>query len=325
MAQTMFLDAVKAGITRQRLIAKGDTILIGVSGGPDSVALLYALVSLKKEFRLTLHIAHLDHMLRKDSAQDAAFVRRLGDKLSIAVSAARVDLKKRKRTGSLEETAREERLNFLCRIARKINADKIALGHNLDDQAETVLMRIIRGTGLYGLAAIQPKRTIGRHTIIRPLLSITRRQIETYLRRGKHKSLRDPTNDEDIFFRNRVRKDLLPHLEKKYAKNIKHLLANLAESAGQDYAYLTAQVARRIKNGQTRLNLRVLSRAHPAMRRLMLREALRNLQGSTRRLTYQHIREIEDLLENRPDRSVVDLPQGISCRKNRAAVVFYRR
>ncbi|MDP3732117.1 MAG: tRNA lysidine(34) synthetase TilS, partial [Candidatus Omnitrophota bacterium] len=156
----MILDKVKNTIKRYNLIGKGDKILLGVSGGPDSVAMLYLLKSLKKELKISLHVAHLDHMLRNDSYKDKEFVERLARNLKIPVTTATINVKELAKSGSLEEIARNARLGFLFKVAQDIKAGKIALGHNLDDQAETVLMRIIRGAGLCGLSGILPKRNI---------------------------------------------------------------------------------------------------------------------------------------------------------------------
>lgn len=141
----MILQKIRETIKKYDLIHKGDKIVVGVSGGPDSVCLLYLLNSLKKELRLSLHIAHLDHMLRRDSYKDAEFVKELALKLKLPVTCAVLNVKELAKNGSLEEIARNARLGFFFRLADTVKANKIALGHNLDDQAETVLMRILRG------------------------------------------------------------------------------------------------------------------------------------------------------------------------------------
>ena len=138
----MLLTKFRETIKKHNLINKGDILLVGVSGGPDSVCLVYLLNLLKKELRLTLYIAHLDHMLRRDSYKDRRFVEMLGEKLKIPVMSESVNVRGLAKGASLEETARNARLGFLFKVARRVKAKKIALGHNFDDQAETVLMRI---------------------------------------------------------------------------------------------------------------------------------------------------------------------------------------
>lgn len=321
----MILEQVKNTLKKYNLIRKGDKLVVGVSGGPDSVALLYLLNSLKKELRLTLHIAHLDHRLRKDSYKDREFVENLADKLKIPVTCAQINVKALAKKGSLEEIARNARLGFLFRVVKDIKADKIALGHNLDDQAETVLMRILRGTGLYGLSGILPKREIAGFKIIRPLIEIRRKEIEAFLKRKKIKPQMDITNLKEIYSRNKIRNKLLPLLEKEYNRNIKELLANMAESLAYDYDYLHRLTNRAMKGKQTKFNLNKLQKLHPAIQRLIFRSAITRLKGDTRRITFQHIREIEDLILNRPINSIVDLPKGISVIKKKKNLSFYRR
>ncbi|MDD4938799.1 MAG: tRNA lysidine(34) synthetase TilS [Candidatus Omnitrophica bacterium] len=321
----MILEKVKETIKRYRLIGKGDKVLIGVSGGPDSTALTLLLDALKKELKLNLHIAHLDHMLRKDSGKDREFVEGLARQLKIPVTAAEINVKELKKWGSLEEIARNARLGFLFKTAREVRADKIALGHNLDDQAETVLMRVIRGTGLYGLAGILPKRDICGYQVIRPLIEIKRAEIEKFLRTKKAKPRRDTSNLEEIFFRNKVRNKLLPLLEKDYNKNIKEILSNMAQSSGMDYDYLARASARAFKAPAKRLDLAKLERAHPAIRRLALRMGILGIAGDTRRITFTHMKELEDLVLNRPVNSIVDLPKGVSAVKRKNHLSFYSR
>lgn len=320
----MIIEKFRDTVKKHGLIKKGEKILVALSGGPDSVALLYLLIGLKYEYKLGLHIAHLDHMLRKDSAKDAEFIRKLGKRLKIPVTCEGINIKEIAKKGSVEEVARNARLGFLFKAAKDIKADRIALGHNLDDQAETVLMRILRGTGLYGLSGIAPSRNIAGFNIIRPLIEIKRREIEAFLKRKKIKARIDISNAKDIYFRNRIRNSLIPLLEKKYNKNIKEVLANLAQSAASDYDYLAqaadkAKMALKVKNGYS---VEKLQKRHPAIRRMIIRKAIARVKGDTRRITFQHIREVEDLILNRPVNSIVDLPKGISVIKKKS-LSFY--
>jgi len=321
----MIIDKIKETIRRYNLISKGDLVLVGVSGGPDSVTLLYLLKSLSKSLEFKLEIAHLDHMLRRDSGKDAEFVRLLGLKLGIPVTIGKINIKKLAVKGSLEEVARNARLDFLFKVAQRIKADKIALAHNLDDQAETVLMRVIRGTGLNGLTGILPKRKFCGFEVIRPLIRVQRREIEAYLKKKKVKACVDKTNREEIYFRNKIRNSLIPLLEKGYNPNIKDALSNMAESIAFDYDYLKRAALRLVKGKKGKVNLAAFLRMHPAMQRLVLRLTISNLQGSTRRISFQHIKEIEDLALTRPVASVVDLPKGISVKKRLKSLIFYRR
>lgn len=321
----MILDKARNTIKRHNLISKGDKVVVGVSGGPDSLALLYLLNSLRKELKLSLRIAHLDHMLRRDSHKDALFVKKIAEKLKIPVTIAQVNVKELIKKGSLEEIARNTRLGFLFRVAKDTRADKIALGHNLDDQAETVLMRILRGAGLYGLAGILPKRNISGYEVIRPLIEVKREDIDRFLKGKKIEPRIDTSNLKDIYFRNKIRNKLLPLLKKGYNKNIKKVLSGMAESVGSDYDYLFRQASHAMKRLGKNINLKRFLKLHPAVQRLVLRLNISSLKGNMRQINLQHIREIEDLIFNRPINSIVDLPKGISVVKKKKYLSFYRK
>jgi len=319
------MKKINETIKKYRLIQEGDKILLGVSGGPDSMVLLLQLFSLKTKYGLNLHIAHVDHGLRKDSHSDALFVECWAKKLSIPISIIKLNSRLSEKKGSLEEICRQARLNFFIDTAWKIKADKVALGHNLDDQAETVLMRILRGTGLSGLSGISAKRRIKDVVFIRPLLETSRREIEDFLKRKRINPCIDSTNKEEVFFRNKIRRNLIPLLKKEYNRNIVEVLANLAESISYDYEYLDKVARDKLKGSNLRLKIGMIERLHPAILRLILRQTITCIQGDTRRIGFQHIKELEDLLANRPIGSIVDLPKGISVQKSRNTLRFYRR
>lgn len=328
----MILDKLKNTIKKYNMIDKNDKVVIGLSGGPDSVCLLYLLGSLRRELKISLHIAHLDHMLRKDSYKDKLFVERLAERLKIPSTCQEINVKALAKGGSLEEIARNARLGFLFKVAKDIKADKIALGHTRDDQAETVLMRILRGSGLYGLSSILPKRDIAGYVVIRPLIELRRLEIQKYLKRKKIIPRTDYTNLRDIYLRNRIRNRLLPLLKREYNPNIKEALANLAESAGTDYAYLLrlSQKAflkntRLVSRNRINFSLENFLKLDLALQRMVLRLSIARVKGNLRRLAFKHIEEIEDLIYNRPLDSIVDLPQGISVVKGKKHVSFYRR
>ncbi len=332
------LRIVSDTINRCGLLVANDKLVVGVSGGPDSVTLLLLLNSLQKEFKLRLFVTHLDHQLRKDSHKDAEFVSLLAKKLQLPYFSKKVKIARRKNKSSIEELAREERLKFLFAVAKKVGAKKIALGHNKDDQAETVLMRLIRGAGLLGLGAILPKRKIQNYIVIRPLIDAPRRAIEAYLRRRRIIARLDISNKDNVFFRNRIRNCLLPELAKQYNPNIKAVLANFAQTAACDYDYLI-QVAQRLfpklkkPLARTsafaavglRLKLDELGKLHPAIQRLLFRISVASIKGSTCQLNFKHIKEIEDLISSRPVRSIVDLPRGVSVSKDRQYLCVYNR
>ncbi len=206
------------------MIAGGETVLVAVSGGADSTALLHVLWRLAPAWRLRLHVLHVDHGLRSDSARDAEFVRALGARLGVTVDVTAVTVA---RQDSLEAAARLARYAALEACADRVRADRIALGHTADDQAETVLMRLLEGTGVRGLAGIPPVR--GR--VIRPLIECRRPAVVEELRRAGLDWVEDPTNRDPKFLRNRVRHELLPLLAGSYNPAISETLARVAALA----------------------------------------------------------------------------------------------
>ncbi|MBI2205238.1 MAG: tRNA lysidine(34) synthetase TilS, partial [Candidatus Rokubacteria bacterium] len=191
------LDAVRDTIRRHAMLAGGERVLVAVSGGADSVALLYTLLALRAELGLELHVVHVDHQLRPDSSRDAAFVAALAARLDVPADVVTVDVA---RAGSLEDAARHARYAALDARAAAIGATRIAIGHTADDQAETVVMRLLEGAGPRGLAAIPPVR--GR--IVRPLIETRRAAIADMLRAAGHEWLEDPSNADPRFLRNRI-------------------------------------------------------------------------------------------------------------------------
>ncbi|HET7340988.1 MAG TPA: tRNA lysidine(34) synthetase TilS, partial [Methylomirabilota bacterium] len=215
--------AVERTLRRHAMLAGGETVLVAVSGGADSVALLHLLHALAPAWRLRLHVLHVDHGLRPDSAADAGLVRALGARLGVEVDVARV----RVGAGSVEAAARAARYEALEASADRVGAARIAVGHTADDQAETVLMRVLGGAGVRGLAAIPPVR--GR--IIRPLIGLRRDALRRMLREAGVAWVEDPTNRDPKFLRNRIRHELLPLLAACCGPDVVPSLARVARLA----------------------------------------------------------------------------------------------
>ena len=219
-----FPGRVERTVRRHAMLAGGETVLVAVSGGADSVALLHTLVALAPAWRLRLSALHVDHGLRPDAARDADVVQALGARLGVPVEVARVAVSPR---GSLEAAARAARYAALDAAADRVGATRVALGHTADDQAETVLMRLLEGAGVRGLAGIPPVR--GR--FVRPLIERRRVEIVAELRRAGLAWIEDPTNADARFLRNRVRHELLPLLAQAFAPDVAAALARVAALA----------------------------------------------------------------------------------------------
>ena len=329
----MLSESVKNVIEKHNMIDSGESVVVAVSGGPDSVTMLHILNSLRSEFGFKIHIAHLNHMLRKDSKRDLRFVERLAKNLNLPITTREINVLKLAKKDSIEQVARRIRLDFLFDLAKSINTKKIALGHTKDDQAETILMRLIRGTGLYGLGGILPIRKISGFTIIRPLIEFERKDVLRYLKKNKFKSVLDASNFNSKFLRNKVRKELLPVLEKKFNRNIKEVLCNLSSIAQSDYDYLSLISKKVFKDVRCKfckdkieLDITKLKNLHKSLQRMVLRLALEKLQGDTRRLNYKHWEEIEALLYSRPSNSIVDLPRQMSVlKRNNRFIISLRK
>ncbi len=225
---------VRSAITQRGMLKGGETVVVAVSGGPDSLCMLHALARLRKAFDLELHVAHFDHRLREGSAADATFVGRAAARLRLPATVRAAEASFVPKGRSPEEAARDRRYAFLEETADSLGAARIATGHTLDDQAETVLMRVLAGTGTHGLGGIPPVR--GR--MIRPLIALRRTDTEGFCRALRLRPRRDPTNTDTAFTRNAVRAELLPFLKDRFNVRTPEALARLADLARDEDALL---------------------------------------------------------------------------------------
>jgi tRNA(Ile)-lysidine synthase len=244
---TPLLIAVREAVLRAQLLDPGEHVLVGVSGGPDSVALLHALVLLRSELALRITVCHVHHGLRPEADHDAAFVEGQAARLGCAARVVRVDVS---RAGgrSPEEAARIARHAALARVARASGASRIALGHTADDQAETVLMRVLQGAGPRGLAGIPVRR--GR--IVRPLLAVDRAVVRAHLLAHGLDSVEDATNYDTTFLRNRMRHELLPLLAERAGLAVPDALRRVARASREAIEALDALVRPRLAGHLTR-------------------------------------------------------------------------
>jgi tRNA(Ile)-lysidine synthase len=277
-------------------------VLVAVSGGPDSVAMLDILHVLAQQAKLRLSVGHVDHGLRAESAGDAAFVAELAGRLGLPYLHRVVDVRGRvEETGeSVEEAARELRYAALREMADEAGAETIATGHTADDQAETVLMRLLRGTGVSGLAGIPARRD----EIVRPILPLWRADVLEYLRLRELPSCIDATNQAPDFLRNRIRLELLPLLEREYAPRLRERLRNLADMARDDAEALdilaegTYRFARDARPDGVAFSASP-DLAAPALRWRLYRLALAEVRGDVADISYEHLQAIAALTPHR--------------------------
>jgi len=317
----MLKEKVKQTIKKFGMLSPGNRVVVGVSGGPDSVALLHILKELAPRLKISLSLAHLNHRFRsRDSDRDAEYVQELALELGLPVIVESRDVPAfiKKEGLSPEDGARRARYDFFARAARQIKADTIALGHNADDQAETVLIRLLRGSGREGLGGIPPVRELkpgSRVKIIRPLIEATREEIERYLKENRIKSRLDASNIEPVYLRNRIKLKLLPFLT-KYNPNVKSILVRTAQILGEEDRYLEGIVNKHIKRimkkkreGVTLDIVKLSSLSLPIQRRF-LRKSLGLMKGNKLDIHLAHIDDILDLLKAR-GRASLDLPENI--------------
>jgi len=239
------LEGFIRSLKKYRMLRKGEGVLVAVSGGPDSISLFDLFYQIRVDWKVGIHIIHLNHGLRGDAGdRDQLFVERMARDLKMPVSSKKVDVEAlaKQNKMSLEEAGRQARLDYFQAEANRLGIRKVALGHHKDDRAETVLFRILRGTGLQGIGAMRPLSHYRELTLIRPLVDVEKKSLEDYIRDRKLSYCIDASNNEVKFTRNRIRNRLLPALEKHYNPKIKNALAHLAESVALDVDYIEETV-----------------------------------------------------------------------------------
>jgi tRNA(Ile)-lysidine synthase len=310
----MLEQKVYRTIRRFGMVRPGDRVLVSVSGGADSTALLVVLDRLSSRLGATLAAAHLDHGLRgEESDEDARAVAALCERVGVPLQSEKVDMRAAARGRNLEEAAREARIDFLRRASAGAGASRVALGHTLNDQAETVLMRLVRGTGGAGLAAIHP---VVDGVFIRPLIESTREEVVRYLReRGV--SWREDTSNRDLRFRrNRVRAELIPYLQEHFNPKVVQALGRHAAAAREEAEFLERTAAeaygslRRAAPAGIALDAAGLGALDPALRAPVLRIALVEARGSLRGITARHLEGLLGLCRAGQSGRRVRLPGG---------------
>jgi tRNA(Ile)-lysidine synthase len=313
-AKRRVVDAVAAALARVP-VRKGELILLGLSGGPDSVALTHALQTVAHSLGSRLAAAHLNHRLRgTESDLDERFVREVCLRLGLELIVERAD-GLGPDTPNLEERARELRHSFLNRTADSLGASHIALAHHADDQAETVLMRLLRGAGMAGLGAMAEA---GPGRLIRPLLGLSRAALLAYLDAIGARFVTDSTNLSTTPLRNRVRNELLPMLEREYAPGLRDRLAELSSELRSVCDFLTL-----LARDELRARLEIsgaleiggFEKLHPALAAMLIREFIRDRIGNLRRIERAHIEAMRSLCVVGPPNGAFKLPGGWQMRR----------
>jgi tRNA(Ile)-lysidine synthase len=322
-------------IRRKGLFETGEQILAAVSGGADSLCLLLVL----KALGYSLHIAHFDHHLRPESGRDAEIVRRMAERLGLPFIlgqgdvAAHADLLRMTR----EEAARDLRYAFLSRTASELDCAAIATGHTMDDQAETLLMRLVRGTGMRGMGGIRPSRELeadpvnleGRSTrIVRPLLCLSHAQTAGYCEQEGWTPIEDPTNQEKVITRNRIRLELIPLL-RTYNPEIVAGLSRFAEVAQSQNDFLEQTAAQlwdrhavELAPGLARFPADLFRGEAVAVRSALIRQAVVHLTGNLEDLSHRQVERVLDLIQTSPVSLRTDLALGVEVLLESGWLVF---
>lgn len=312
-------------VERYGMFMSGENVLVGVSGGPDSMALLHILYALAPTYGLRLAVAHLNHGLRPmDADKDESFVKQAAQRLKFPFHRRQAKLKPQ--NGSIEEQAREARYEFFHDVMNRHGYTKIVLGHHKNDNAEAVLMHLLRGSGIRGLAGIPPVRD---HRVVRPLIQLGRDEIMTYLTSHQIPFVTDATNADQAYERNRIRHHLIPLLAKDYNTNIVETLHRTADLCREEEAWfnhylqpLLGKVINRQSQAYLELDNQLLSTESLAVQRRLIRGALNKWHGHLRRMGAYHIDAVIALIPTDAIGKKVSLPNGITTARKTDCLSF---
>jgi tRNA(Ile)-lysidine synthase len=321
-------EKVFSFIKKYNIFEPGDKVVAGVSGGADSVCLLFMLLELRKKMPLSIVVVHVNHGIRQDAWQDEKYVEELCRDNDIIFCPVHEDIKKLafENSRSEEEMGRIVRYNAFKEAAIKYDAEKISVAHNMNDKSETMLFNLFRGSGIKGLGSIRPVRG----NIVRPLLCLERSEIEEYLYERGIRYCTDSTNDEDDYTRNRIRHHILPYAEKKIASGSVRHVADAAKELEEIDLYLDEQTDRlrtneacveKTDNGYI-LNVNELSAQHTVIVKRLIWQILNELSPHAKDITARHVLSVQELLYKNGNH-FLDLPFGIKARLQYQKLYLY--
>lgn len=329
----VMLEKVRRTVEKYKMLQPGERVIVAVSGGPDSVALLHALYELRRELSVELIVAHLDHRMRPGSQADARFVAELAKSLELPVVSGAIDVpalvQREKR--SPEEGARMARYRFLREAAQSQNANAVALGHTLDDRVETFFINLLRGAGLEGLAGMPPVRYECNVRYIRPLIECTRDEVRRHLKERKLSYREDPTNRDLRYLRNRVRWELLPLLQELSPSALEAVvraseIARLAhEHLQRHLEELWPDLTAQGRSGELALDRRKLLALDGIVQEYVIREAVRRVRGDLRGIDAEHVERVLDEIKKPRSGAQVTLPGGLRVDLEPERLIFARQ
>ena len=331
---------VAAALQRAGYSGNNTLLVVAASGGPDSSALLYSLDHLKDAHALRLHVAHLNHDFRgKEADDDAEFVAALAEELGLPATVEQRDpteYRRQRRISSFEQLAREMRYMFLAQVAGNTGAKAVAVGHTVDDQAETVLQHVLRGAGLHGLKGMSEVSAWPWPTedpdlqLFRPLLGVSKADTAAYCRELGRAYRDDSGNYLPRFTRNRVRHDLLPALASGFNPRVSESLARLARTASVDLDFIEGEAQKLwpqvalATDGEVRFDLSGFSSVHPSLQRMLLRRGYAALTGAAMRLRESHLTAMTEMVSDKTPGTVLELPAGVLLHRGYTSLVLSR-
>lgn len=328
----MIIDKLKSDINTHKLFAKGEKILVCVSGGPDSVFLLHCLRNLPERLKLKLYVAHVNHNLRgAESDAEELFVCNLSLSLGLPFFKCSVptELIASKEKLTIEEAARNLRYNFFKNLCHIHKIKKIILAHTKDDQVETIIMRILRGTGIKGLGGMSFQSVQGAYRLIRPLLEIEKKDIVSFLKKNKIEYKIDSSNLKPNYFRNKVRLEIMPRL-KELSPQIKENIFRIGIVSKQADDILQKKVSRVFskivtcrKNNIFSVNKQLFLKHPFVIRSEVIRRVIGNVKGDLNGIDFKHVRIVDDFITNAETLGKhLDLPKDIFIKKSRKVICF---
>ncbi|MFH1877960.1 MAG: tRNA lysidine(34) synthetase TilS [Candidatus Omnitrophota bacterium] len=327
LSNSAFLKRIKDTVKYYDMLREGDSVLVAVSGGSDSVCLLKALSDIKRQLGIEIMAGNIDHGLRgKESEKDSEFVKNLCGKFGVKCAHKKINVRRGGTLGaSLEERAREKRYDFLVKTAVENKCGVIATGHTMDDQAETVLMRIIFGASFSGMCGIPPVREEKGIKIIRPLIRMDKKEILTFVNRNSTGYVEDSSNLDIRFLRNRIRREVLPYLE-KINPMVKRTLANLSDTLREDLSFLENEKKKVLRtytrNGKTGFNVQEIMTHPETIRKEIFKELFTRAGGNVKKLTYRHWMDMDFFIKTSYTNKSLDLPGKINAVRTKKEILF---
>lgn len=326
-----FIKTICDNIEYNDMLMNGEKVVVAVSGGPDSVCLLEVLLRIRKKFGIELLVANVDHGIRKKSSKkDSEFVRSLADEYDLFYEHEKIDLKHESLSElSTEEAARKKRYDFLLNVARKNNANIVATGHTQNDQAETVLMRVIWGSTLAGLSGIYPVRAEGEIKVIRPLMRTSKEDVFLFLDHIKSEYCDDLTNKDTVYRRNKIRHEILPVL-RKCNPNVLNTVSDMADSLREDHIFLQEEKERYLLGKQLAMEKKEILLSDfvllpKTVRRKFFKKMYQDNGGKTKYLKYRHWKEVDNMAKNPKNGSRLDLPGQLVVEISEGKLLFRQR